>query len=774
MSEYPQINLRNSIATKLLSYVFSIYLVVSIVVTGIHMVSEYRRVEHNVIEDIKIFHLNSNPIMGVALWEADKEQMTSILNGFVKSPTILGIKISDLSGRYVRTIGKSIDPKDELRLPEKGEQSVLIKENGSDLFGYQFPIVYSRETENHKMGTMILYSSPSVIFSRVQYSYLFIVINAIIKTIVLWVVFLWFSRFLLHRPLSILTSAAKEIELENLEKIRINIKSSGRNELTILADTFNDMIQKLLRARSDLYKNNEHLEIRVSERTTELSEAYIKLKQEEEALKASESKLKQAKQKAEKANRTKSEFLANMSHELRTPLNAILGFSELMTRDSNISTEQLNNLQTIGRSGEHLLSLINDVLEFSKIEAGRIVLHKENFDLHRLLLGLEEMFQLRAQQKGLSLNFEQGTDVPQYIRADQNKLRQILINLVGNAVKFTETGGVILSATKNYPDNQTQTDSCFLTFNVADTGMGIPNEEQGKVFEAFFQSGDLHSKQDGTGLGLPISKKFTELMGGTLGVKSEAGKGTQFTFSIPVELTYSADEASLQQACRIIGLAPGQPTFRLLVVEDDENSRDLLVKLLRNVDFEVKEAVNGREAIEVWQKWQPQLIWMDIHMPFMDGNEATKIIKSEMRNSKSEIDTKIIAITARAFEEDRLKIVEHGGDDFVRKPFREFEIFEMMQKHLGIKYIYEEDYGGGLKTVVPSEKISEDSLTASIRDLSREIIARLIEATELSDAAMIEQVIKDIRTENVQLANALSDLADNFAYDDILKLIYKA
>ena len=226
MPSYPRVRLRDSIATRLLSYVFSIYLVISVIITVIHMVSEYRRVETNVIQDLKIFYRNSNPTMAVALWEADREQMDSILNGFVKSPTILGLRISDLSGKYVRTIGEGIDSKKELRFPEKGEQSILIQQEDSDLFGFQFPIVYARETGNHKIGSMTLYSSPSVIFSRVKFSYLYIVINAIIKTIILWVVFLWFSRYLLQRPLSILTSAAKKIDLENLEQILSGINGN--------------------------------------------------------------------------------------------------------------------------------------------------------------------------------------------------------------------------------------------------------------------------------------------------------------------------------------------------------------------------------------------------------------------------------------------------------------------------------------------------------------------------------------------------------------------
>ncbi len=480
-----------------------------------------------------------------------------------------------------------------------------------------------------------------------------------------------------------------------------------------------------------------------------------------------EEKLVKEKEKSEAANLAKSEFLANMSHELRTPLNAILGFSQLMTRDSDISSEQLGHLETIGRSGEHLLSLINDVLEFSKIEAGRIDLNKENFDFHRLLLGLEEMFRLRGQQKGLSLEFEWGNDVPRTIRADQNKLRQILINLLGNAVKFTESGGITLSVRRKELGNRRQTDTCFLHFEVVDTGMGISSEEESKIFDTFFQADTSQLSQQGTGLGLPISQKFVDLLGGTLTVESGVGRGTCFTFCIPVELAEVADSDTPQLKRKVIALAENQPNYRLLVVEDNENNRNLLVKLLQSVGFEVQEAVNGQEAIEKWQKWQPHLIWMDMRMPVMDGYEATEIITSKMSQSKCGSDTKIIALTASAFEKDRLKVLTHGANDFVSKPFREFDIFEMVSKYLGVRYVYEVDQVSS-KSELGTEKINDKNMTESIKTLPGKAIAMLVEAAELSDVVMIDQVIEDIGYQNKQLANGLSQLAENYAYDKIL------
>ena len=480
--------------------------------------------------------------------------------------------------------------------------------------------------------------------------------------------------------------------------------------------------------------------------------------------KNAEEALRAAKNDAESANIAKSRFLANMSHELRTPLNAILGFSGLMMRDSNLSDEQLSNLKTIGRSGEHLLELISDVLEFSKIEAGRVELVPENFDLYKLLFVIEEMFSLRAKEMGLNLTVERTDDVPQFVRADQGKLRQTLINILGNAVKFTPDGGITLRV-RSKEDR--------LYFEVEDTGVGIAQEEMAMVFDVFVQSSSGQESKQGSGLGIPISQKFVQMMGGELTVESKVGIGTIFRFDLEIETVDGTYITDSEQELKVIGLEPDQPEYRLLVVEDNDPSRNLLVSLLTKIGFNVKEAIDGIEAIDVWQNWQPHLVWMDLRMPKMDGYEASQKIKLLVKDTFSTVDTKIIALTASAFKENRARAIECGCDDFVRKPFRESEIFKIMAKHLGVRFVYS-DESEAYQESTPTEDLPDIDLQALIAHLPSELIGGLAQAAESCDADKIEVIIDEVSNYNRDVADVLTSLSKQFAYTRIISLIKKS
>ncbi len=560
------------------------------------------------------------------------------------------------------------------------------------------------------------------------------------------------------------------------ERLRNWIDLLAKNGSTIPCETFGVLIQYEGRpadlavvrdisdrkqAEDELMRHRNHLEKLVKERTTELAHAK----------KAAE----EARQSAEGANRAKSEFLANMSHELRTPLNSILGFSQIMGRDPELTPGQMESLSTIARSGEHLQELINDVLEISKIEAGHVMLHETEFDLHQMFDTLASMFRLRASDKGLSLQFEIAPKVPQYLLADDRRLRQVMINLLSNAIKFTAKGDILVRI--DYCDGEAE--EARLDIAVEDSGPGIAPEEIEALFEPFSQTRSGRSAQEGTGLGLPISQKFVQLMGGKINVSSNENQGSVFSFNIPVTEAKATDIQQSRPERRVMGLVPGQDAFRIMVVDDVKDNRDLMVKLLESVGFETREAKNGQSAIQIWEAWEPHLIWMDMAMPVMDGYEATKRIRNlesglrneavTTRNLQPATRVPIIALTAVVFTEEKEKMLASGCDDIVRKPLREEEIFEAMYKHLGVRYIYEDDQVGG---EIPEEKMVAGMLTPDkLGDLPKDILAELEQAIIDLDADLIQSVIERLCKYNIPAANGLRSLANNFQFDQILTLI---
>jgi PAS domain S-box-containing protein len=470
---------------------------------------------------------------------------------------------------------------------------------------------------------------------------------------------------------------------------------------------------------------------------------------------------------AESANRAKSVFLANMSHELRTPLNAVLGFSQLMRDAPNLTPEQRSNLKIIQHSGRHLLALINDVLDMSKIEAGEMTLEPEGFDLHEMLFVLEETFSRRAEQKGLTVALDLAPDLPRAVRADPGKLRQVLTNLLDNAIKFVEEGGITIRAWRGKPseagppeaDRETAA-STLVHFEVEDTGVGVAPDELDALFEAFEQTESGRRSQQGTGLGLPISRRYVEMMGGELTVTSQVGLGSCFSFEIPVE-TIDAAVAQEDRAKRPVGLAPGAPRYRLLAVDDVEAGRQLLVKLLQPLGFDVRTADNGQEALERWQAWEPDLIFMNMQMPVLDGREATRRIRALPGGEK----TVIIALTASAFQEERATIIGYGFDDFVRKPFLETTILEILEKHLGVEFVYEASKAAG---EAPAEAPASETTAAAVDMIW---LAEMRQATIEGDPQWMERLISQIEGRHPQIASQLNELAYDFAHDEILQLL---
>jgi signal transduction histidine kinase/CheY-like chemotaxis protein len=514
-----------------------------------------------------------------------------------------------------------------------------------------------------------------------------------------------------------------------------------------LLKRFDESLSSLRKAEAELRTHRDHLEHLVSERTAELNEAILEAKA--------------SKEDAEAANRAKSEFLANMSHELRTPLNAILGFSQLMSRSREMSPEDLESLNIIMRSGEHLLTLINDILDMSKIEAGRTTLDEKGFDLYALLDELEDMLRLRTEEKGLQLIVERDPSVPRYLWTDGVKLRQVLINLLNNAIKFTKEGGVSVRVKNENSESERQQ---TLYFEVEDTGPGIEPDELDNLFEAFVQTKTGKESQEGTGLGLPISRKFVQLMNGDMTVSSKTGYGSVFKFYIRAGLAEPEDiEHPVPDRRRVIAAEFDHQRYRILIVDDKADNRQLLIKLLTPLGFEIREAENGKEAVEIWDEWEPHLIWMDMRMPVMNGYEATRKIKETVKGQA----TAVIALTASGFEEERAITLSAGCNDFLRKPFRESDIFDIMQKHIGVRYIYEEFESDRQ----PARHVPRPLVSSALRSLPPELIAELEASSMRADIAAIERVIDEIRSYDAALADSLGVMSHDFEYTQILACI---
>jgi signal transduction histidine kinase/ActR/RegA family two-component response regulator len=565
--------------------------------------------------------------------------------------------------------------------------------------------------------------------------------------------FLLASRLqgLISAPILHLAETANRVSQQKNYAIReVNDR---QDEVGLLIDRFNEMLAQIGERDAALRLAHDGLERRVEERTRDLQAEIAERERTQQELLV-------AKQAAEAANRAKSAFLANMSHEIRTPLNAVLGYSQLMLRDPGLGADAQANLQIINRSGEHLLALISDILDMSKIEAGRMGLNAATFDLSGLLEDLSAMFRLRAESKGLQFDVLVDSGCARYIVADEVKLRQVLINLLGNAAKFTDRGSIQLRvAVEQRGDNQ-----LWLTTEVEDTGVGIAAEDQSGLFRPFAQAQNGLNLQTGTGLGLAISREFIQLMGGEIGMSSELGKGTVFRFSIPVHSSHAGEAAERPVVRRVIGLAPGQTTPRVLIVDDDANNRGWLNKLLTSVGFSVREAGNGEIAIQAWQKWKPPLILMDVRMPVMDGLEATRRIRANPAGQ----DTVIIGLTASALEDDRRSVLDTGMDDYLLKPYREDKLLETIQARLHLVYLY-----AGSAPLREPEPMDAPGPPVN-PELSAELIGRLQSAVVNGEKALLDRLIETVKERDARSAGFLQELADKYDYDALAHVLEEA
>ena len=469
-----------------------------------------------------------------------------------------------------------------------------------------------------------------------------------------------------------------------------------------------------------------------------------------------------AKDAANLANLAKSTFLANMSHEIRTPMNAILGFSQLLLRDTETSKRHVKELTTIMRSGEHLMAIINNILDTARIESGRITLNPAPFDLHLLLDDLERMFSLRTQAKNLRFHVERQGEVPRCILADETKLRQIIINLLGNAVKFTASGGAIILRVRAdaEPDGIIR-----LHMEVEDTGAGIAPEDIAHMFQAFFQTNVGKKVGGGTGLGLSISRQFVRLMGGDLTVSSQPGIGSTFRFNV---LVARGDQAHVltknAPSPQVLRLLPGQPACRVLVVDDQQENRDLLERMLAPIGFELRTANDGAEAVALCKEWLPRLAILDLRMPVMDGFEATRRIRAEHG-----LTVKIIALSAGVFAENQQMALDAGADMFLGKPFQEGDLLEQIKQLTGVDYVYRDVEAEKPAALFESE--AKLPTAVEIGQLPAELVNQLREAMSLADYNQMRTLVEEMAAHNQTVSRQLRQLVERFDYITLQKVL---
>jgi len=728
--------LSKGIGRRFAAYILLFSSIITLIITASQLFHDYWRDLGMIEGQLREIQVLYQDTLSTSLWVHNKKSLNLQLDGMMHLPDILYVQVNDESGKKITHRGRH------------REQRTIRS---------SFELNYFHRDKTVRLGEMVVLADLDVVYKRLLNKLVLVLIGQGIKTFLVSLFILFLFYLLVGRHLLTMASTVRKIS-DGSFKHRLDI---GHNdELSDVSRSFNEMTDKLgenmaileqeiterRRAQYALEEYKTHLEEIVEEKTVDLTRT--------------NQALAHAKEVAESANKAKSIFLANMSHELRTPLNAILGFSEMLGRTPDLPAEQHAKIAIINRSGGHLLSMINDILDLSKIEAGRVEIRPEPFDLFLMLEDICRIFEQRAEDAVLYFNQEIKPSSTRYIRADTGKLRQILINLLGNAVKFTEEGGVTLHAcTLPVPG-----DSAALTLHleVQDSGPGIPADQFGQIFDPFVQTGYASGMAEGTGLGLAISKTLVNLMGGTISVKSEIGKGSLFCVNLPVVRAETAENVGRETTrLQVLGLQPDQPERRILVAEDNADNRLLVTTLLMQTGFSVREAKNGEQAVAMFATWRPHFIWMDMRMPVMDGYEATRRIRVLPGGDK----VTIAALTASAFTEQHSKILAAGCDEVLHKPFCDVELFSVMEKYLGVRYIYKEEQK---HETAKSEAAVTLAMMEALPATQRDTLSR---AAHKLDIAATEEVIEEIRNEHPKIASRLQILVHEFRFGELLELL---
>ncbi len=564
------------------------------------------------------------------------------------------------------------------------------------------------------------------------------------------------------RPILAMTKTVTKVAAGDLSQT-VNIKR--KDELGVLAKAFNSMAAQLQTAFDKLEKAKAELEVRVEQRTEQLQEA-LKI--------------------VDTASKAKSEFLANMSHELRTPLNGILGYAQILQRSRTLNEKEQKGVGIIYQCGSHLLTLIEDILDLSKIEARKMEMNPAEIHFPSFLQSVAEMCRIRAEQKGLTFIYQSDGQIPIGVCVDEKRLRQVLINLLGNAIKFTENGGVTFKVEVigngslvigNGEDKEVEimTEPSSITnhqlpitkirFQIEDTGVGMTPEQLEKIFLPFEQVGDSKKQSEGTGLGLAISQKIVSLMNSNLEVESQPGKGSIFSFELNLTLALNwAETSRAAQQGTIIGFE-GEKR-KILVVDDRWENRSILVNLLEPIGFELVEAKNGAEGLEKAAEFQPDLIITDLVMPVMDGFEMLR----QLRKLAQLKDVVAIASSASVFDADQHKSLDAGADEFIPKPLQAEKLLEMLRSHMQLTWVYEAREP--LKKIVSAPTVTVSS--EEIVPPSADILMQLYELAKKGDLDEIVEAatqLKQTQPESIPFAQKLIELSDSFQVKQIQNFI---
>ncbi len=581
-----------------------------------------------------------------------------------------------------------------------------------------------------------------------------VIVVMIIIMIVLGLVLTWVIRLLVLKPLLKMVDATRLIS-EGKHDLRLNLNQD--DEFGHLATFLNKMLDQIFEQQKNLKHANLDLMKEVAERNRIALELRASRDQLEKLVDERTADLAVARDEALEANKAKTLFLANMSHEIRTPLNSILGYSQLLNRDSGFTDKQSKSLKIIEESGNHLLGLLNDILDISKIEAGKMVLNTMNFELNELLQGLAHIFQERCSEKSLNWHTNVELTEPLVVYSDPQKIRQILINLLGNAIKFTDRGDISL--------NVINLENDVYLFEVSDTGPGIAPEEMDNIFNAFHQE-KTGLLKGGTGLGLAITKKQLQLLNSELKVSSTTDEGSLFSFTLELKAVHSGFEFRQESSMEVVRLALAG-SIKTFVVDDVELSRNLLVDMLEEIDAKVCSAVNGLEAIDFLSSLPsdeiPDIIFMDIHMPVMDGIEAVKIIKEKYGQK-----IVCVAVTASAMDHSDKIYYDSGFDDYISKPYRFEAVFECMKNHLNIDFEY--------KNTVQTSHESVEKTSFEQCNIDPDLCEKLLDASKGYALTQLKKLLSELGAYGEQekiLARKLSQLMDQYNMQAMVELLEK-